>query len=106
MPFVKKSKLNKGNQKESHVTCEKLTCTLLFKKLTASHGQKPMKSYHSNTRQSTITIIIHYRKSQTGMIASSVNSSASVPLSVISSIKQELCFINPLRQLHMFVKNL
>ena len=40
------------------------------------------------------------------MIAISVNSSASVLVSVISSIKQELRFINPLRQLNMFVKNL
>ena len=38
----------------------------------------------------------HHRKSQTGMIAISVNSSASVLLSVISSIKQEIRFINSL----------
>ena len=38
----------------------------------------------------------HHRKSQTGMIAISVNSNASVLLSVISSIKQEIRFINSL----------
>ena len=39
------------------------------------------------------------------MIAISANSSASVLLSVISSTKQKICFINSLQQLNMFVKN-
>ena len=56
--------------------------------------------------QTTRTMIMHYRKSQTGRIFISVNSSASVLLSVISSTKQEIRFIMSLRQLNMFVKNL
>ena len=64
-------------------------------------AKKIMKNYHSNTKQSTRTIIIHYKK---GMNAISVKSSASVLVTVVSSIKQKIHFINSLRQLNVFVR--
>ena len=72
----------KGNQKSHKYYVNKLAYTLFHKRTIAPHGQKAYEIYRSNTKQSTQTFIIHYRKSQTRMIA-------SVFLSVISSIKQE-----------------
>ena len=53
--------------------------------------KKPMKSMVPIQNRAHEQLS-HYRKSQTGMIAISVNSSASVLLFVISSTKQEIRF--------------
>ena len=60
MSFVKKNQTWKKETRKSHKShVNKLVFILFHKRTIALHGQKPMENYHSNTKQSAWTIIIH-----------------------------------------------